>query len=195
MTAHVESGASVRPMYGERVSGDAAFVVEVDGGLLAVIIDVLGHGEEANELAVRMQDYLSRQSSGDVVDVMSRLHEKFRGSRGAAVGLCMIESATGRLRYTGVGNTVIRRFGETETRLVSRDGVVGSTMRKPVEEGGQLSDGDVVVMYTDGVKAHFSGSDYPRLRMEQPHLVAANIIHWFGKSHDDASCVVMRYRR
>jgi serine phosphatase RsbU (regulator of sigma subunit) len=195
MIAHVESGAAVRPMFGERVSGDTAFVVETGGGLMAVIVDVLGHGEEAHALAVRIQDYLPGHASAPVADVMARLHEEIRGSRGAAVGLCMIEVASGRLRYAGVGNTVIRRFGQSDTRLVSREGVVGGTIRTPVEETMQLSDGDIVVMYTDGVKTHFNPSEYPRLQTDNPRAAAANIVDLFGKSHDDASCVVMRYRR
>jgi len=182
-------------MFGEGVGGDAAFTVEVESGVLGVIVDVLGHGEEANKLAVRMQEYLLRQTSGDVVGLLSRLHEGFRSSRGAAVGLCMIELASGRMRYAGVGNTVIRRFGDSETRLVSRDGVVGGTMRTPVEETLQLSDGDMVVLYTDGVKTHFVAAEYPWLRTHSPCVVATNIVHRFGKPHDDASCLVMRYKR
>jgi hypothetical protein len=59
----------------------------------------------------------------------------------------------------------------------------------------QLSDGDVVVMYTDGVRAHFDAAEYPRLRTDSPHAVAANIVHRFGKAQDDASCLVLRYER
>ena len=59
----------------------------------------------------------------------------------------------------------------------------------------QLSDGDVVVMYTDGVKTHFSASEYPLLLTETPQKVAAKIVQRFGKAHDGASCLVMRYRR
>lgn len=195
MTAHLDHAAVVRPKFGETVSGDAAFFVKVANGLLAVIVDVLGHGEEANELAVRIQDYIRREASGDVVGLLCRLHDHLRGSRGAAVGLSMIEPANGRLRYAGIGNTIIRRFGESESRLVSRDGVVGGTMRTPVENVMQLTDGDVVVMYTDGVKSHFDASEYPRLRTDRPHAVAANIVHRFAKSHDDASCVALRYQR
>jgi serine phosphatase RsbU (regulator of sigma subunit) len=182
-------------MIGERVSGDAAFVVETEYGFLAVIVDVLGHGEEANELAVRIQGFLPGQAFGEVSDVMARLHEEFRGSRGAAVGLCMIEVSSGRLQYAGIGNTVLRRFGEDETRLVSRDEVLGGSSRTPFEQTMQLSDDDTVVMYTDGVKTHFDASEYPRLQTDSPQAVAANIVHRFGKLHDDASCLVMRFRR
>jgi hypothetical protein len=190
----LESATVVRPRYGHRVGGDAAFVIETAHGLLAAVVDVLGHGEEAHELAVRMQDYLIENASGSVVDMLSRLHESYRGSRGAAVGLCLIDDEA-RLRFAGIGNTVIRRFGRSESRLVSRDGVVGGTMRKPAEEVLDLVDGDVILMYTDGVRAHFDSSDVPRLRTDSPYVVAAGIVHRFGKYHDDASCVVLRYRR
>jgi serine/threonine protein phosphatase PrpC len=73
--------------------------------------------------------------------------------------------------------------------------VVGGTIRTPVEESMQLADGDIVVMYTDGVKTHFNASEYPRLQTDTPREVAENIVHRFGKAHDDASCLVMRYRR
>ena len=151
-------------MAGEIVSGDDAFILEIERGILAAIVDVLGHGEEANALAIRIRAFLTGIGSDALVDVLSRLHQECRGSRGAAVGLCFVEPATGRLRFSGIGNTVFRRFGEVETRLVSRDGTVGGTMRTPVEETLQLSDGDVIVMNTDGVDSHFAASAYPRLR-------------------------------
>jgi serine/threonine protein phosphatase PrpC len=73
--------------------------------------------------------------------------------------------------------------------------VVGGTMRTPIEQTMQLSDGDIVVMYTDGVKSHFAAEDCLWLRTATPSAIAANIVRKFGKSHDDASCLVMRYKR
>jgi len=163
--------------------------------VLAAVIDVLGHGKEAHELAVGIQEHLIANRAGDLTHWLSRLHQEYRGSRGAAVGLCLIEPATGRLRYAGIGNTVIRRFGDAETRLVSRDGMIGGTSRTPVEEILHLSDADVVVIYSDGVRTHFAASAFPRLRTDSPHAIAAQIVHRFGKWHDDASCVALRYRR
>jgi serine phosphatase RsbU (regulator of sigma subunit) len=191
----VESGSVVRPRSGCRVAGDTAFVNATDERVFAAIIDVLGHGEEAHALAVRMEDHLVTHASNSVVDMLSGLHEAFRGSRGAAVGLCLVDIKEARLRFAGVGNTVIRRFGRCESRLVSRDGVVGGTMGTPVEEVLELSDGDVILMYTDGVRTHFTSSDLPRLRTDPPYSVAAGLVHRFGKWHDDASCVVVRYRQ
>lgn len=188
----------VRPKAGEVTGGDAAFVLELECGLLGVIVDVLGHGQEANRLATGIEQYIHEHPSTDVVGLLSQLHEAFRGSRGAAIGLCVIEPSLGQARYAGIGNTGIRRFGQSETRLVSRDGIVGMNagpIRTPVEQAMPLSEGDVVVMYTDGVKTHFKAAAYPGLCHESPKTIAANIVQRFGRAHDDAACVVMRYQR
>jgi negative regulator of sigma-B (phosphoserine phosphatase) len=192
----VEHGAVVRPKHGERVSGDAAFAVNIEGGVVGVIVDVLGHGHDAHELATRIEAHMHTSAGPDVVGTLTSLHERFRGSRGAAMGVCMIESATGLVHYCGIGNTVARCFGEAEARLVSRDGVVGGiTMRTPIEQTWAAGDGGVVVLYTDGVASHFESGEYPGLRSDDPAAAAETIVRRFGKAHDDASCLVLRYRR
>ena len=193
--ATVDIGAYGRPRHGEAVSGDAAFAVEVDGAVVGVVIDVLGHGEEAHRLAEPMRAHVESAPGSSVAAVLSGLHERFRGSRGAAVGVCRVESSTGELTYAGVGNTVIRCFGAEETRLVSRDGVVGGNMPRPAERALRLPDTGVVVMYTDGVSSHFAPEEYPGLWDDPAPRVAAVIVDRFGKAHDDATCLALRYTR
>ena len=103
----------------------------VQGGTFVAIVDVLGHGAEAHELARTIHTYLTRYGAPDVAAVMTRLHQHLRGTRGAAAGLCAVDEQTGRALYVGTGNTVVRRFGRTDTRLVSMDGVLGQNMRSP----------------------------------------------------------------
>ena len=114
-------------------------------------MDVLGHGREAHELAVNIEKFLIAQCSGSVVHVMDRLHKHLIGTRGAGAGLCFVDRRTGLLRFTGTGNTVIRRFGSGEVRLLSRPGIIGGNRRTPKEERMTLIPGDVVLLYTDGV--------------------------------------------
>ena len=94
LVARVSSAAVVRPKYGHTVGGDAAFVVTTEQGLFAAVVDVLGHGKEAHELAVQMQQHLVANATGNVVEMLSQLHHAYRGSRGAAVGLCVIDPTT-----------------------------------------------------------------------------------------------------
>jgi negative regulator of sigma-B (phosphoserine phosphatase) len=183
----------IRPCQGECLSGDAVVIRSSEQGLFLAMIDVLGHGTEANELTHVIEAYLERYSSSDVLGVMGRLHQHLRGTRGAAVGLCWIDATTGQVDYAGIGNTAIRRFGATETRLVSQDGVLGQNMRTPLLQSIQLAPDELIVLYTDGVSDRFSSVDYPSLLRHSPEEVARNIVKRFGKGHDDAGCIAVRY--
>jgi negative regulator of sigma-B (phosphoserine phosphatase) len=190
--ALLEHSSLIRPCLGELVSGDAVVIRPLEHGLLAAIVDVLGHGPEAHELTLVIDAYLTRHGSADVSGLMTRLHQHLKGTRGAAVGLCAI-GATGRVDYAGIGNTVLRRFGGEETRLVSQDGVLGQNMRTPLHQALQLLPGDVIVLYTDGVSDRFTSNDYPGVLRHSAKEVASNIVQRFGKDHDDAACIAVRY--
>ena len=181
-----------RPCPGERVSGDAAFLRPVQGGWFAAVVDVLGHGPEAHELAEEIVAWLERNAQGNVVHTMERLHERLKGTRGAAAGLCFI-TESGKLEYVGTGNPTIRRFGSAETRLVARDGVVGHQMRTPHLQDLELEPGDLVLLYSDGVSDRFRLQDYPAIVRHDPPVVARSVVRRFGKDHDDATCMALRY--
>ncbi len=191
----VEYAKVTRPHYREHVSGDAAVVGEKGHLLFAAIVDVLGHGREAHELAVDIEKFLVAQRIGPVVALMDRLHEYLTGTRGAVAGLCLLDPDSGLLRYTGTGNIVIRRFGSAEVRLLSRPGIVGGSRRTPREEQMRLTPGDVVLLYTDGIKDRFELSAYPQLLHHSAEAVAKTIVGRFGKDYDDASCIALRYQK
>jgi negative regulator of sigma-B (phosphoserine phosphatase) len=189
----LEHAGLVRPCLGELVSGDAIVVLPLGGGLLAAIVDVLGHGPEAHELTLVIEEHLHANPSPDVSGVMAGLHQQLKGTRGAAVGLCALDAKAGRIAYTGIGNTALRCFGTADTRLVSQDGVLGQNMRTPRVQTLQLEQGDLIVLYTDGVKDRFATSDYPGLFCDPPKEVVRTIVGRFGKDHDDAACLAVRY--
>ena len=189
----LEHSSLIRPCLGERVSGDAVVIRPLEGGIFTAIVDVLGHGPEAHELALVIDAYLSRYGSSDISGLMTRLHQHVQGTRGAAAGLCAIDAAAGRVVYAGTGNTVLRRFGKIDTRLVSHDGVLGQNMRTPRLQTLQLEKGDLVVLYTDGVRDRFTAEDYPSVFHHTPKDVVRTIIERFGKDYDDAACIAVRY--
>ena len=189
----LEHSSMIRPCLGERLSGDAVVIRPLEQGLFVAIVDVLGHGPEANELTHVIDAYLTRYGTADVSGVMMRLHQQLKGSRGAAAGLCAIDTATGRIKYAGIGNTAMRRFGKVETRFVSQDGVLGQNMRTPRPQTLQLDPGDLIVLYTDGVSDRFTSDDYPGVLRHAPKEVASNIVQRFGKDYDDAACIAVRY--
>ena len=182
-----------RPYPGQHVSGDTAVVRPLENGLFVAIVDVLWHCPEAHELAVQIHDYLSQHASADVTGLMTRLHKRLRGTRGAAVGLCAIDATRRRVEYTGVGNTVIRRFGSTDTRVPSQPGVLGQNMHTPRMQALSLDADDVLVLYTDGVMDRFSAKDCVSMLQQPPTQLVQSLLRRFGKDYDDATCIAVRY--
>jgi negative regulator of sigma-B (phosphoserine phosphatase) len=191
--ANLEHASLIRPCMGERVSGDAVVIRPIEHGLFAAIIDVLGHGPDAHELTHVIERFLESHASADVSGLITALHQRLKGTRGAAAGLCAVDSTAGTLVYAGIGNTCIRRFGASETRLVSKDGVLGQNMRTPLVQSLTLEAGELLLLYTDGVSDRFTSGEYPGVLRHAPKDVVKNILDRFGKDHDDAACIAIRY--
>ena len=190
-----ECAAFVRPCPGERVSGDLALVERRDHLTLLALIDALGHGPDAYDVAIRAERILQGKWSCDAAACMRALHEGLRGSLGAVAGITIVDHATRTLRYVGVGNTAMRIFGSRNSRLPSTAGTLGGQIRSPSEHRRVIAADDVVVMYTDGVKDRFELADYPQMRYQSATTIARAIVDRFGKVHDDAGCVVLRSPR
>ena len=189
----LEHYAVVRPLRGERVGGDAAIVHQLENGLFLAIIDVLGHGPEAYEVALVAEKFLAAHHSSDLVSSMEGLHEELRGTRGAAVGLCHLDLEAGQVRYVGVGNTAARKLARRPVRLFSRDGVIGENACTPKEQCLQLAMGEVLLLYTDGVSDRFDVEDYPGILRDDLRTVVTTVVRRFGKKHDDAACIAARF--
>ncbi len=192
VTVKIEAASWVRPLAGEHVGGDVAVVRELDDGLLVAMVDVLGHGPEAHELAVRIQRFIEGSAITEPGPLMAGLHEHIRGSRGAAAGICRIRRDDGTLTYVGHGNTRLRRLWQQPARLVSRDGLIGGNIRGNHMQTLKLRPGDVVIMYTDGVSDRFELDDYRHVISDTARSVARNVVEMFGKDYDDAGCIAVR---
>lgn len=174
------------------MSGDAALVAVRERYLLGAIIDGLGHGPAAHAAAQLARDYLATRGSDDLRATLPALHQYLLGSRGVAIGLCVVHLDDYTLRYAGMGNTVFRKFGTREVRLVSREATLGQVMRTPFEQRLTLDPGDIVLLYTDGVRAHFTQREARSLLTLPAAELARAIVHNYGKSTDDAGCIAMR---
>jgi len=186
-----------RPLMGNKdiECGDTVVVKEFDGKLFLGIVDVLGHGQNAHELAIVCHHFLEKNYQKDLLDILSELHEHIKSTGGTVAALGLLDVATGNLRYIGVGNTVARKFGRQPKRLISREGVLGYVIRTLREETLTLEEGDVLILYTDGVREHFELEDYPDLLEDSVQTVVENIMTKFGKDEDDAACLALRYER
>ena len=190
---HFDVGQSIRPIVGERVSGDISVLVNHPGGLLVGLIDVSGHGSEAHALACQMQHTVQQHGGAGLGQILERVHQEHRGSRGAAIGLALLDQNRHKLHFSGVGNINIWLLGRQRWRGVSRDGIIGQRMRSVFIQEVDLHTGDMVVMTSDGISESTSRHLWDLYR---PGMKAQDfsdmILRDAGKNHDDASCLIVR---
>jgi serine phosphatase RsbU (regulator of sigma subunit) len=173
--------------------GDTGVIKEFDGQCFLALVDVLGHGSEAHDVALIAQEYLEQNYYEGLVDLMQGLHACLKGTRGAVAALCRLDTETGELIYVGIGNITVRVLGLRNARFVLGDGIVGYMMTTPREQNLKLFAGDVLVMYSDGIKEHFELSEYPGMLTGTAKSIAVGLLDKFGKKNDDASCIALRY--
>lgn len=172
--------------------GDLAIVKDEKLSCLMVLIDVLGHGSEARVVAMAAEKCLDNCDSDSPIALLQKLHGCLKGSRGAVVSICAVNKANGFLTHAGIGNIEVRIFGAKPTRLVSRDGVVGYGTIRPKENQVQLFPGDIVMMHSDGIKAHFDATECAGLLMEDAEAIVEGTMRRYGHKKDDASCIILK---
>ncbi|WP_417810391.1 SpoIIE family protein phosphatase [Thalassospira alkalitolerans] len=177
----------------EGVCGDMGLVVELDDGLFIAQLDVLGHGPEASDIAIRAKSFLEEISQTDsLVDIMQALHAHLKGTRGAAVALCRLDYGKDELKYAGVGNITTKLHAPTAVTLVPRDGVVGYIMSTPREETLAIPRGAVLILHSDGVPSHLDLSMIEGLMESDPQTIVNRMINELGKKDDDVGCIVVK---
>jgi negative regulator of sigma-B (phosphoserine phosphatase) len=190
----VDCHLSIRPLLGEDSQcGDIGLINEFEGHCFVALVDVLGHGAGAYEVALMAKQFLAQHCHEALEEVMQGLHLCLKGTRGAVAALCRLHLATGCLSFVGVGNISTRVLGPHSFRLVPRDGIVGYMMMAPKEQTAKLYAGDLLVMHSDGIKENFDTLECAGLLRGTAKSIASGLLNQFGKKEDDASCLVLRY--
>lgn len=189
-----------RPHPDEAVSGDDAAVARDQHGCTFAIVDGLGHGPLAREPAHAAMLEVLRAPDRDPVRLLTDCHAALHGSRGAVMAAARIEAhATpeGRtLTYASIGNIAARVIGvDLQGRpLPSAPGVLGTSSfpRRLVPSVITLAPREVFVACSDGIATRFDLTAEPALLREPALVLAAYLVHTFGRTTDDALVVVVR---
>src|SRR5690606_16680546 len=145
-------GVSV-PRLGEDASGDAWTVrEEPDAPTLLLVVDGLGHGPAAAQAAQAAVRVFRGVAVSGPAEIVERLHEGLRPTRGAAVAVAWIDFGRELLRYAGVGNVAARVFAAGACRsLVSHHGTAGREARRIQEFSYPFPRGATLMMSSDGL--------------------------------------------
>lgn len=192
----LEYGVEVTAHPGERDTGDQYLVKSWRNGALVGVVDGLGHGAEAAEVARRAIHTLDEHPSEPVIALLTRCHAGLQGTRGAVVSLASFNATNDTMTWLGVGNVeglLLRsdpRINPKRETLLLRGGVAGSELPSLRASVLPVSRGDTLVLATDGVGNGFAELIHPA---EPPQDAARRIMERCAKGNDDALVLVARY--
>jgi serine phosphatase RsbU (regulator of sigma subunit) len=191
----VDVGVAVRALPGQRASGDCEVVRTFTDGALLAAVDGLGHGLDAAEAAQRGCKTLELYAGEAPVALVRRCHAELRGTRGAAMSIASFDARQRTLTWISVGNVegvLWRKESDRMHRsgLVTRGGVVGSTLPALQDEVLPVSAGDLLILATDGIRREFAEEPAQHL---PPQALANQILARFARETDDALVVVARF--
>ena len=155
--------------------------------------DGLGHGEEAEAAANAAVDYVRGHLPESLDSVFRGCDAAIHHSRGVAMGIAVVDDASGAMDYAGIGNIRAKVFGRPGTSLPNGNGIVGAGYKSLTTETVRLTPGDLVVLASDGLAETLDVSrdqSAPHIDLD---LLAARLIDDFGRTEDDAAVLVALY--
>ncbi|TFH53242.1 MAG: hypothetical protein E4G89_01065 [Methanothrix sp.] len=179
-----------KPLSGNGKCGDLSFIKEFDGKIMVAVIDGLGHGERAEDAAVKAAEYLENNYRLNLSEIFYGCNEFLKGTVGAAMGIALINRDNCRITFAGVGNIGARVVSDKSFSLASDFGIVGGEIRKVREENSEFRDGDMIIMFSDGISEKFDAFSYKENVRSDPQRLAEAISNEFCRSHDDSIIVV-----
>ena len=189
----MQFGIVNRALKGQEVCGDAYFIKEFENKALIAVIDGLGHGPDAVTASNTAVEYIKNNYQKSLTEIIKNCHEELKKTRGAAVGIALIDLESSTLRYAGVGNIEVRVKSRTVIRPISVNGIVGYNLRKVREEEFPYRQGDIIILHSDGISTKFDLNLYPPEFLGQhPQTIAERIAAEFGRERDDLTIVVAR---
>jgi negative regulator of sigma-B (phosphoserine phosphatase) len=192
----VEVGVATLPLEGQQESGDLHLVKPFEGGVLVAAVDGLGHGGDAASAARLACSTLEDDPAAALPELFERCHRRLARTRGVVMSLASFTERDGGMTWLGVGNVegVLVRAeagaGPASESILLMGGVVGYQLPPLRPSTTPVSEGDTLLLTTDGIQTGFSQA----LVVGEPaQRTADRILADYARQTDDALVVVARY--
>lgn len=189
-----EWATAVQAASNDPFSGDQYLVQPSGERVLLAVIDGLGHGEKAAEVAEMAIAVLRDHAHEPPEELFRRCHRRLVGTRGVVMSLASVDVADGCLTWLGVGNVegVLLRAdpGQRREAILLRGGIVGYRLPALRPTTIALTRGDVLLLATDGLRSAFAQDVPPGCSAAQ---MANDLLARYLRGNDDALILVARY--
>jgi anti-sigma regulatory factor (Ser/Thr protein kinase) len=192
-SAAIEIGVISEPIRGEDVCGDGWGVRPFGDGMLAMVVDGLGHGIYAAEAAREAERALADSQEGSLVEIIRDTHAALKTTRGAAFGLARINNEKGTLAFAGVGNISASVVAPGASRsLASHNGILGQQMERVQEFTVPWNQNSILILHSDGLASRWDLERYPGIWNRHASVIAALLHRDFCRGRDDVTVLVAK---
>jgi anti-sigma regulatory factor (Ser/Thr protein kinase) len=158
----------------------------------ALVIDGLGHGEEAERAARAGEKTFALSPFASPTLLLEDIHQAMTGTRGGALAIAQFDGDRDALRFVGIGNIGACLIAPDKSRgLASHPGIVGGQYRKAQPFDYAQVNGQLLIMYSDGLQSRWNLHDYPGLVHRHPAVIAAILHRDFCRGRDDVTVLVI----
>ncbi|WP_419713033.1 ATP-binding protein [Pseudomonas sp. NFX224] len=183
-------GISQHSLHNDPACGDAWHLAFDGARICALVIDGLGHGEEAERAARAGEEAFALSPFASPVLVLEEMHHAMIGTRGGAVAIAQFDGDA--LEFLGIGNIGACLMAADKSRgLASHPGIVGGQYRKAQAFDYAQVSGQLLIMYSDGLQSRWNLQDYPGLVHRHPAVIAAILHRDFCRGRDDVTVLVI----
>ncbi|MCJ2056432.1 SpoIIE family protein phosphatase [Methylobacterium sp. J-048] len=184
--------AATRAYPGETVCGDMVAWWQERDATLACIVDGLGHGPEAHHAARSLLAVVEGQAGHEPTQRLATADKAMRHTRGAAAALVRIDSEARTVTAAAVGNIQGALFSARTLRFDGMPGIVGAGLRPLKPLVLPFAAGDILVLWTDGLRPVDLEADPPALRGD-PARLAADLMASHGRRSDDCGVLCVAF--
>lgn len=190
--ADLRIGISQHSLHDDPACGDI-WHLAFDGPRISVlVIDGLGHGEDAERAARAGEQAFALAPFAAPVLALEDIHQAMTGTRGGALAIAQIDTAGDTLTFIGIGNIGATLIAADKSRgLASHPGIVGGQYRKAQPFDYAQVNGQLLIMYSDGLQSRWNLQDYPGLVHRHPAVIAAVLHRDFCRGRDDVTVLVI----
>lgn len=185
-------GVSQHSLHNDPACGDVWHLVYDGSNISALVIDGLGHGEDAEVAARAGEKAFALAPFAAPASVLEDMHQAMLGTRGGVAAIAQFHGDTGSLKFTGVGNIGGNLLTSEKSRgLASHPGIVGGQYRKAqVFDYAEVA-GDLLILYSDGLQSRWNLRDYPGLVNRHPAVIATILHRDFCRGRDDVTVLII----
>lgn len=185
-------GVSQHSLRNDPACGDTWHLALEGPRISALVIDGLGHGEEAERAARAGEKAFALMPFASPLLVLEDIHQAMTGTRGGAVAIAQFNAGSDALKFVGIGNIGACLIAPAKSRgLASHPGIVGGQFRKAQPFDYAQVTGQLLIMYSDGLQSRWNLADYPGLVHRHPAVIAAILHRDFCRGRDDVKVLVI----